>query len=148
MRPSKITIGSRGSKLALWQANYVKDTLKKAGVNSQIKIIKTKGDKIQHLSFDKIEGKGFFTKEIEVALLDHDIDLAVHSLKDLETDQPKGLSLGAIPLRENPSDTLITSHVSTETEEVYSTSVWWVEDIKVDNSFLSWSPVKFRLMFW
>ena len=103
MRPSKITIGSRGSKLALWQANYVKDTLKKAGVNSQIKIIETKGDKIQHLSFDKIEGKGFFTKEIEVALLDHDIDLAVHSLKDLETDQPKGLSLGAIPLRENPS---------------------------------------------
>ena len=62
MRPSKITIGSRGSKLALWQANYVKDTLKKAGVNSQIKIIKTKGDKIQHLSFDKIEGKGFKAK--------------------------------------------------------------------------------------
>ena len=49
---------------------------------------------------------------------------------------------------ENPSDTLITSHVSTETEEVYSTMVWWVVDIKVDNSFLSWSPVKFRLMFW
>ena len=107
MRPSKIIIGSRGSKLALWQANYVKDTLFKLGINSQIKIIKTKGDRIQHLSFDKIEGKGFFTKEIEAALLDQDIDLAVHSLKDLETDQPKGLSLGAIPVRENPSDTLL-----------------------------------------
>ena len=107
MRPSKIIIGSRGSKLALWQANYVKDTLLKLGINSQIKIIKTKGDRIQHLSFDKIEGKGFFTKEIEAALLDQDIDLAVHSLKDLETDQPKGLSLGAIPVRENPSDTLL-----------------------------------------
>ena len=107
MIPSKITIGSRGSTLALWQANYVKDTLLKLGVNSQIKIIKTKGDRIQHLSFDKIEGKGFFTKEIEAALLDQDIDLAVHSLKDLETDQTKGLSLGAIPVRENPSDTLL-----------------------------------------
>ncbi|MBM77507.1 MAG: hydroxymethylbilane synthase [Crocinitomicaceae bacterium] len=104
---SHIIIGSRGSKLALWQANYVKKELENLGVNVEIKIIKTKGDKIQHLSFDKIEGKGFFTKEIEKALIDDEIDLAVHSLKDLETNQPEGLCLGAVPKRENPSDCLL-----------------------------------------
>ena len=104
---SHIIIGSRGSKLALWQANYVKKELENLGANVEIKIIKTKGDKIQHLSFDKIEGKGFFTKEIEKALIDEEIDLAVHSLKDLETNQPEGLCLGAVPKRENPSDCLL-----------------------------------------
>ena len=91
-----IIIGSRGSELALWQANYVKDQLKSIGLSSTIKIIKTKGDQIQHLSFDKIEGKGFFTKEIENELLSNKIDLAVHSLKDLETNQPEGLCLSLI----------------------------------------------------
>ena len=81
----KITIGSRGSKLALWQANHIQEKLSHHGVESEIKIIKTKGDQIQHLSFDKIEGKGFFTKEIETALINKEIDLAVHSLKDMET---------------------------------------------------------------
>ena len=80
---SKIIIGSRGSDLALWQANVVKNKLETLGRIVEIKIIQTKGDKIQHLSFDKIEGKGFFTKEIEKALIDKEIDLAVHSLKDL-----------------------------------------------------------------
>jgi hydroxymethylbilane synthase len=103
----KIIIGSRGSKLAIWQANYVKDQLNNIGTDCEIKIIKTKGDRIQNLSFDKIEGKGFFTKEIENELINKSIDLAVHSLKDLETNQPKGLSIGAIPLRENPSDVLL-----------------------------------------
>ena len=98
MATKKVIIGSRGSDLALWQANYVKDQLAQLGYPSEIKIIKTKGDQIQHLSFDKIEGKGFFTKEIENALLGVEIDLAVHSLKDLETDQPKGLCIGAVPL--------------------------------------------------
>ena len=104
---SHIIIGSRGSDLALWQANYIKSRLEFISCNVEIKIIQTKGDKIQHLSFDKIEGKGFFTKEIEKALIDKEIDLAVHSLKDLETDQPKGLCLGAAPVRENPSDCLL-----------------------------------------
>ena len=104
---SKIIIGSRGSDLALWQANFVKNKLETLGRIVEIKIIQTKGDKIQHLSFDKIEGKGFFTKEIEKALIDKEIDLAVHSLKDLETDQPEGLCLGAVPNRENPSDCLL-----------------------------------------
>jgi len=103
----KITIGSRGSNLALWQANYVKEKLSNLGIESNIKIIKTKGDKIQNLGFDKIEGKGFFTKEIENALLKNEIDLAVHSLKDLETKQPKGLCIAAIPKREDPADVLL-----------------------------------------
>ena len=103
----KITIGSRGSRLALWQANHIKEKLTLTGLESEIKIIKTKGDQFQHLSFDKIEGKGFFTKELEIALIKEEIDLAVHSLKDLETQQPKELSITAVPVRENPSDTLL-----------------------------------------
>ena len=102
-----IIIGSRGSDLAIWQANYVKDHLKTIGLASTIKIIKTKGDQIQHLSFDKMEGKGFFTKEIENGLLNKEIDLAVHSLKDLETDQPQGLCIAAVPPREDPADCLL-----------------------------------------
>tara|TARA_B100001287_G_scaffold1985_1_gene1542 strand:+ start:3709 stop:5256 length:1548 start_codon:yes stop_codon:yes gene_type:complete len=104
---SEIIIGSRGSKLALWQANYIQNQLKNNGIISTIKVIKTKGDVIKNLSFDKIEGKGFFTKEIENELLNKSVDIAVHSLKDLETNQPNGLKIVAIPLRENPSDTLL-----------------------------------------
>ena len=102
-----IRIGSRGSDLALWQANFVQDQLVKLGHEVEIKIIETKGDKIQDLSFDKIEGKGFFTKEIEDALLNNDIDLAVHSHKDLETTSPEGLTIGAVSYRENPTDILL-----------------------------------------
>lgn len=114
----KITIGSRGSNLALWQANYVKDKLSNLGIESNIKIIKTKGDKIQNLSFDKIEGKGFFTKEIENALLKNEIDLAVHSLKDLETEQPKGLCIAAIPKREDPADVLLINPNSVDESQI------------------------------
>ena len=103
----KITIGSRGSKLALWQANHIKEKLSNYGLESFIKIIKTKGDQIQHLSFDKIEGKGFFTKELEIALIKEEVDLAVHSLKDMETQESNELSIVAVPIRENPSDTLL-----------------------------------------
>jgi len=71
-----IKIGTRGSKLALWQANFAKQALADIGIESELHIIKTKGDKIQNLSFDKIEGKGFFTKEIESALLSKEVDLA------------------------------------------------------------------------
>jgi len=100
-------IGTRGSELALWQANHIKSKLLKLGLDPVIKVIKTKGDKFQDLSFDKIEGKGFFTKEIEYSLLNKNIDLAVHSLKDLETEQPKGLCIAAVPKREDPADTLL-----------------------------------------
>lgn len=104
---TKIKIGTRGSDLALWQANFVKSELEKLGCEVEINIIKTQGDKIQNLSFDKLEGKGFFTKEIEEALLNKTVDLAVHSHKDLETSQPEGLQITAVSNRENPSDILV-----------------------------------------
>ncbi|MBT8220141.1 MAG: hydroxymethylbilane synthase [Bacteroidia bacterium] len=100
-------IGTRGSRLALWQARVTKKLLEKEGIDSDLKIIKTKGDKIQNLSFDKIEGKGFFTKELEDHLLEESIDIAVHSLKDLPTTQPEGLVLGAVLERADPADWLI-----------------------------------------
>jgi hydroxymethylbilane synthase len=103
----KIRIGSRGSDLALWQANHAKDQLAAVGVEVDIRIIKTQGDQVQHLSFDKMEGKGFFTKEIEDALLRGDIDLAVHSMKDLPTEQPEGLVITAVSYREDPADWLV-----------------------------------------
>jgi hydroxymethylbilane synthase len=102
-----IRIGSRGSDLALWQANHVKQQLEALGAEVSITIIKTQGDQIQHLSFDKLEGKGFFTKEIEEALLSNSIDLAVHSHKDLETTSPEGLIIAAVSERENPADVLL-----------------------------------------
>lgn len=102
-----IRIGTRGSKLALWQAEYTQKLLKEQGVDSELIVIKTKGDHLQHLSFDKIEGKGFFTKELEEALLAGMVDVAVHSLKDLPTEQPAGLVLGAVSYRANPADWLI-----------------------------------------
>ena len=120
MQKKIITIGSRGSNLALWQANFVKYKLSNLGVDSDIKIIKTKGDKIQNLSFDKMEGKGFFTKEIENALLKNKIDLAVHSLKDLETDQPKGLCIAAIPKREDADDVLLINSNSVDESQVFN----------------------------
>jgi hydroxymethylbilane synthase len=103
----EVVIGSRGSDLALWQANHVKNQLEQIGLQCRIHIIKTKGDQIQHLSFDKIEGKGFFTKEIEEALLQNEIDLAVHSHKDLETTSPAGLVIAAVSDREDPSELLL-----------------------------------------
>lgn len=104
----KIRIGSRGSELALWQARYVQVLLKeKTGVDSDIAIIQTKGDNLQHVSFNQIEGKGFFTKEIEEALLARQIDLAVHSLKDLPTEMTPGLEVAALSEREDPRDVLL-----------------------------------------
>lgn len=94
--------------MALWQANFFQGQLDSIGVDSEIIIIKTKGDRIQHLSFDKIEGKGFFTKEIEEKLLNDEIDVAIHSHKDLETQNPEGLTVAAVSYRENPAELLLT----------------------------------------
>jgi hydroxymethylbilane synthase len=105
----KLIIGSRGSDLALWQANHVRTQLENLGHEVEIKIIITQGDAIQDLSFDKLEGKGFFTKEIELALIDKSIDIAVHSHKDLETNSPAGLSIGAVSKRESPAELLLIS---------------------------------------
>ena len=102
-----IIIGTRGSDLALWQANFVRKELEHRGHEVHIEIIKTQGDKIQDLSFDKMEGKGFFTKEIEDSLLRKEMDLAVHSHKDLETNQPEGLEVAAVSSRANPCELLL-----------------------------------------
>jgi hydroxymethylbilane synthase len=102
-----IVIGSRGSQLALWQARHVAACLATLGAETRIEIIKTTGDKIQDVPLAKIGGKGLFTKEIEEALLDGSIDLAVHSLKDVPSELPAGLTLSAIPEREDPRDALI-----------------------------------------
>ncbi len=103
----KLIIGTRGSELALWQANFVKDRLADIGVQAELKIIKTQGDIIQHLRLDKLEGKGFFTKELEEELLSGGIDLAVHSHKDLPTVNPPGLIIAAVSEREDPAELLI-----------------------------------------
>src|SRR5580698_8875867 len=99
-----IVIGSRGSQLALWQARHVASKL---NVETRIEIIKTTGDKIQDVPLSQVGGKGLFTKEIEEALLDRRIDLAVHSLKDMPSELPEGLILAAIPEREDPRDALL-----------------------------------------
>lgn len=103
----KIRIGTRGSELAMWQARFVAGLL--APHRIEIIVIKTQGDAIQNVSFDKMEGKGFFTREIEQALLEKKIDLAVHSLKDLPTENPLGLVIAAVPEREDPADRLLVS---------------------------------------
>jgi hydroxymethylbilane synthase len=115
-----IRIGSRGSDLALWQANHVKNQLEQLGASVDITIIKTQGDLVQHLSFDKLEGKGFFTKEIEESLLANKIDLAVHSHKDLETNQPKGLVIAAVSEREDPADLLLVNKDSVDATQVWN----------------------------
>ena len=109
-----IKLGTRGSQLALWQANWVKSEIEKRtpGLEVEIVKIKTTGDKILDVPLAKVGGKGLFVKEIEEALLDKRIDLAVHSMKDVPTDFPKGLHLAAITEREDPRDALIISQKS------------------------------------
>ena len=115
----RLTIGSRGSKLALWQAHWVRDRLAAAGHEIAIRIIKTTGDKLQAVAphepppapiaqtIAEVGSKGLFIKEIEEALLAREIDVAVHSLKDLPAEQPAGLVLGAVPQREDARDVFI-----------------------------------------
>lgn len=105
----KIVVGTRGSKLALVQTNWVVNELKKAnpGIEFEVKIIKTKGDLVTHLPLHKIGDKGLFTKEIEQQLLDKEIDLAIHSMKDMPSVLPEGLKFASIPKREDPRDVLV-----------------------------------------
>src|SRR5204863_3629258 len=102
-----LVIGSRGSQLALWQARWVQSRLAELGHESRIEIIKTTGDKITDIPLGQVGTKGLFTKEIEDALLEGRVDLAVHSLKDLPTEVPAGLQITAIPKREDPRDVLV-----------------------------------------
>ncbi|WP_455539001.1 hydroxymethylbilane synthase [Terrisporobacter sp.] len=105
----KIVVGTRGSKLALVQTNWVVNELKKTnpGIEFEIKVIKTKGDLITHLPLHKIGDKGLFTKEIEQQLLDKKIDLAIHSMKDMPSNLPDGLKFASIPRREDARDVLV-----------------------------------------
>ena len=102
-----LVIASRGSQLALWQAHWVQQQLKGLGYQSRVEIIKTTGDKITDVPLAKVGTKGLFTKEIEEALLEGRADLAVHSLKDLPTELPAGLTLAATPAREDPRDAIV-----------------------------------------
>jgi len=111
----KIVIGTRGSKLALWQANHIADCLRKQYKNFEVVLrhITTTGDKILDVPLAKIGGKGLFTKELETEMLEGTIDLAVHSLKDMPTELPEGLTLAAITKRVDPGDALISPKYKT-----------------------------------
>lgn len=113
--PGTVRIGTRGSKLALWQAEWVKSHLENlhSGLAVELTIIKTKGDKILDVPLAKVGGKGLFVKEIEAALSSGSIDLAVHSMKDMPAEIPTGLCIGAVPVREVPVDALITRDAQT-----------------------------------
>ncbi len=110
MRENIIRIGTRASLLALWQANWIKDTLEEqnTGIKVELIKIKTTGDKILDVPLAKVGGKGLFVKEIEDALLSNKIDLAVHSMKDVPTDLPEGLHIASITEREDPRDALLS----------------------------------------
>lgn len=107
---ARLRIGTRGSQLALWQANWVKNALEDRfpDLDVSLVIIKTKGDKIQDVPLAKVGGKGLFVKEIEEAILEHRVDLAVHSMKDMPANLPDGLWISAVPERENPFDALVS----------------------------------------
>jgi hydroxymethylbilane synthase len=102
-----LTIGSRGSQLALWQSRWIAARLSELGISTKVEIIRTTGDKISEVALSKAGGKGLFTKELEDALLAGSIDLAVHSLKDLPTTIPAGLALTAVPERADPRDAMV-----------------------------------------
>ena len=112
MNSGTITIGTRASKLALWQANYVAEAIKKEHPSYCVELceLTTKGDRILDAPLAKIGGKGLFTKELEQAMLDGAIDLAVHSLKDMPTEVPDGLVIGAITTRLDPGDAFVSAH--------------------------------------
>src|SRR5271170_6876417 len=103
---ARLRIGSRGSQLALWQAHHISALLRERGHEVELEIIKTTGDKITDVALAKVGTKGMFTKEIEEALAENRIDLAVHSLKDLPTDVSAGFEIAAVTTRENPRDVL------------------------------------------
>ncbi|HUX44652.1 MAG TPA: hydroxymethylbilane synthase [Terracidiphilus sp.] len=105
-----LRIGSRGSQLALWQANHIAALLRGQGHTVEIQIIKTTGDRLQEVTFAQVGSKGMFTKEIEEALAAGQVDLAVHSLKDLPTELPAPFALAATPARVDPRDVFVSIH--------------------------------------
>src|SRR5437868_248207 len=109
---ARLRIGSRGSQLALWQANHISALLRERGHQVELEVIKTTGDKITDVALAKVGAKGMFTKEIADALADGRVDLAVHSLKDLPTELAPGFEIAAIPQREDPRDAFCSVNYS------------------------------------
>jgi hydroxymethylbilane synthase len=114
---ARLRIGSRGSQLALWQANHISALLRQRGHEVELEVIKTTGDKITDVALAKVGTKGMFTKEIEEALAEGHIDLAVHSLKDLPTELSQGFEIAAVTTRENPRD-VFCSHKYARIEDL------------------------------
>lgn len=107
-----VVIGTRGSALALWQARHIAARLRELhpALEARLVVIKTRGDKLLDVPLAQVGGKGLFVKELEDALLRHEVDLAVHSIKDVPAQLPAGLELSAIPAREDPRDALVSPH--------------------------------------
>ncbi|MFQ5957004.1 MAG: hydroxymethylbilane synthase [Candidatus Brocadiales bacterium] len=142
MSKKRIVIGSRGSKLAMTQSQWVKTRLEELNPSLEITIqrIITKGDKITDVALSRIGGKGLFTKELEVALQDGRIDLAVHSLKDLPTELPEGLIIGAVPEREDPHDLLISKNNSSTLSHLPKGSKLGTSSLRRQAQILSLRP--------
>ncbi|MGB9735660.1 MAG: hydroxymethylbilane synthase [bacterium] len=145
----KIRIGTRGSKLALWQANHIKSLLEKnfKSIDVELIIIKTSGDKIQNVSLTEIGGKGLFVKEIEKALLSKQIDIAVHSMKDMPAEIPDGLFIAATPPAEQPWDVIVFNKSATfsslnEGAIIGTTSLRRIVQLKQMNSKLTFSMLR------
>jgi hydroxymethylbilane synthase len=140
----KLILGSRGSQLALWQTEWVKSELEKkfSTLSVEIQIIKTTGDKILDSPLSKIGDKGLFTREIEQAMLDKKIDAAVHSLKDLPTQLPDGLCIGAISKREDVRDMFIANKKKNHTsiEELPQGATIATSSLRRKSQLLAWRP--------
>src|SRR5690242_19474962 len=144
---AQLRIGSRGSQLALWQANHISALLRERGHEVELEIIKTTGDKILDVALAEVGTKGMFTKEIEEALGEGRIDLAVHSLKDLPTDLPNGFSIAAVMKREDPRDALVSLRFSNLRElpasaQVGTSSLRRVAQLKALRPDLEVQPVR------
>jgi hydroxymethylbilane synthase len=139
---TKIVIGSRGSELALWQSNFVKKELEKLNKNISvdIRIIKTKGDKTLDVALSQIGDKSLFTKELEVELLDKKIDIAVHSLKDLQTKLPDGLMIGAVSKRHPVEDVLIARKKGTTLTNLRENAIVATGSLRRRSQILHYRP--------
>ncbi len=136
-----VTIGTRGSRLALWQAGWVREELmrRRPGLTISLEVIKTSGDRITDVPLAKVGGKGLFVKEIEEALLAGSIDLAVHSMKDMPGEMPDGLWIASIPLRETPWDMMITRD-GRKAEELPEGAVVGTSSLRRGSQLLNFRP--------
>src|SRR5689334_10642829 len=125
---SQYKLGTRGSPLALWQAHYVQEKLKTAGISTEIQVIKTSGDRMKDKALSEIGGKGVFVKELEEALLSQQIDLAVHSLKDLPAEISKPFALPSYLPRHPAEDVMIFSPQWQGRLKDLSRESWHLED--------------------